>query len=182
MSLLDVFFEECRHQFAFLENHYSLCIEKEDTVNISVIQDAYAILPYVGKKISVVLRWYFIGSLIEVIFLELKEEWRFPVISVNNNNALNEYPNAARAITIYTLATTLGNAGDDTFLLKNVTDTSTRQCKIRAKIIMSRLPEVISGLAVATQKYASDILSGDTQIFTKVMEYQTKIADDSYKT
>lgn len=161
------FFAETTEAFSFLEQQYSYQRQEGFIEAPEDGRDATALIRYLSSHVGVQISWYFAGSTINVSFIELLQPGVFP----NFWAFFGNYPHAAKAVSLYTLAGMLGHLDDPDFLLQDLGNT--RKRNKHAKLIETRMPDILAGLARATQTYASDILKGDTSIFPQVMAYYT---------
>lgn len=162
-----LFFTETREAFQFLEHQYDYQQLEGFVRGASDGRDATVVNRYVGSRIGIEISWYFAGSNIGVAFVELQQP---NVFQEDRSFYPLARPNVPKAISLYSLAEMLNKHDDPDFLLKNTQNT--RQRNRRAKFIDTNLHAILVGLAHATQTYATDILKGDTTIFSKVMDYE----------
>jgi hypothetical protein len=171
-SLIELFFAETTKAFHFLESEYGYRYLGQKIIYPDEGRDTRAIVNYAGSRVGVQIGWGFADGIIGIYFIELLEPYTFPT-SISYY-PFEDRPDTAKGIRLYTLAEMLDYSDDPNFLLKNVENfrTSNR----RMKTIETRMPEVIAGLALASQTYATPILQGDTSIFPRVMNaYVTKL-------
>jgi hypothetical protein len=164
---IEAFFAETTNAFHFLETEYGYRPPERVTRDLEYVKDARASVHYVSSHVGIEVEWAFADNRIAVYFTELLQSGVLPASS-------SQYPfrdgsNTAKVISLYTLAAVLGHSDDPDFLLKKVN--SSRTANKRRKIIETRMPDVLAGLAHATQTYARPILQGDTTIFPKVMQF-----------
>lgn len=164
---IEAFFTETTNAFHFLEAEYGYQLLERVTQDLKYFQDATALVHYVSTRVGIEVVWGFADSFIGVSFIELLQPGIFPASC--SPFPFRDRPETAKSISLYTLAEMLGRIDDPNFLLKKVY--SSRTSNRRAKIIESRMPEVLAGLAHATQTYARPILQGDTSIFPKAMQF-----------
>lgn len=155
------FFATATEAFHFLEQQYGY--QRQDGF-VEEERDATARLRYLGSRVGVEISWYFANSAIGVSFIELLQPGMLPDFWA----AFGNYPGAAKAISLYTLVEMQGHLEDPDFLLQY---NGSRKRNKRAKLIEMRMPDILAGLARATQTYAADILEGDISIFPQVMAY-----------
>jgi hypothetical protein len=79
---------------------------------------------------------------------------------------------------LYALARYLGKADDPDFMLGDAWNMYESASKKRQAIIESNRHGVIVGLARATERYASHVLTGDYSQFAEVTAYQKAHRDD----
>ena len=162
----EAFFAEVREAFQFLEQQYDYQQLKESIKHPDERRDAIVQSIYVSSHVGVRIWWYFANAAIDVTFVELLQASVFSEKSLLFHSA---DPNVARAIILYDLAQVRGGHDDPDFLLKDIGNW--RKWKKRSKQIETQRQEIITSLARATRTYATDILQGDTSIFSAVMEY-----------
>jgi hypothetical protein len=163
----EVFFTEVRKAFQFLEQQYSYKRLEESIEHPGEPRDTAVKCTYLGSYVGVEIWWYFAGAIIGVVFIELRQ---VSVLPEKSSPFHLTDPNVARAISLYDLAEVRGGRDDPNFLLKDVDNW--RRLKKRSTQIETQKQEIIAGLARATQTYATDILQGDTSIFSEVMDYR----------
>lgn len=162
---IEIFFAETTKAFHFLETQYGYQQRERDIEHPDEGRDARARVIYIGSRVGVQIGWGFADAIIGVYFFELLQAGVFP--SIITYYPFKDDAHKAKGIRLYTLAEMLGHIDDPDFLLKKVDNFRTRIK--RSKIIQAQLPDILAGLARATQTYATSILQGDTTIFPRVM-------------
>jgi len=94
-----------------------------------------------------------------------------PARSGAPSSAISRTLPAAR---LYTLAEMRGHADDAAFLLGDTDRVDGRSINARVKVVQANLRGVLDGLAVATERYAADILRGDTAPLAEAMRSYTR--------
>lgn len=161
------FYTLAEEAFRFLEEQCGYRLASTSIRHPEDLRDAMAEVFYVGERIAVLVSWYFAGAAITVGFIELHEPWVLPTCW----NALGTDPSAPRAIGLFTLAEKFGHMQDPDFLLGNTNDTRGSRITARSRLIERDIASILMGLARATQRYASDILTGDVSSFPEVIRY-----------
>lgn len=175
---VETFFAETAKAFHFLETQYEYQQLERDIEHPDEGRDATARVIYIGSRVAVEIAWGFAAGVIGVCFIELLQTGVFP--SVITYYPSKDDAHKAKGIRLYTLAEMLGHLDDPDFLLKKVDNFRTRIK--RSKIIQAQLPDVLAGLARATQTYATSILQGDTTIFPRVMNADAEKTEKIYNT
>jgi hypothetical protein len=161
-----IFFKEVQEAFQFLVQDYGYQRLEVFVQNAKDWRDATATSRYVGTAVGIEVTWYFAGSSIGVAFIEVQQPYIFP--EIYSFYPMNR-PNVLKAISLYDLAEVQKKRNDADLFLKEVQ--TTRQINKQGKFIEGHLHAIVAGLARATQSCASDILEGNTSMFTNVMEY-----------
>jgi hypothetical protein len=162
--------------FAFLPEKYKKYKYKLDEQRLDGIDfwpDMEALMMYVGEKIEVDVIWSCANAAISVRFVELF----IPRVSPYNRHVLAKaHPRVANLDEIAELR---GHADDPDFLLHDnspVTDIqhinwrayNKAQSK-RFELLETNFKGVLEGLARATERFASDVLKGDTALFAEII-------------
>lgn len=158
-----LFFEKTQEAFRFLEQEYGYRHLDSLIKNPEYVRDTSAAQRYLGTRIGIEIWWYFADAGIGVTFVEMTQPDVFPL-------AASLFPTTrevAQAINLTSLVEMHGTLDSPDFLLKDLDDY--RKHKYRLKLIETRMPEIIEGLARATRTYAVPILEGDTSMFPAVM-------------
>ncbi len=164
---IETFFAETTKAFHFLEAQYGYQQLEREIKHPEEPRDISAQVKYVSARIGVGIGWGVANGFIGVSFVELLQPHVFP--SSTSSFPFRDRPNTAKAIGLYNLADMLNHIDDPDFLLKGIDDFRTHNR--RMKTIETSMPEVLAGLAHATQTYAISILQGDTSIFSQVMKF-----------
>ena len=93
---------------------------------------------------------------------------------------LGDLTDAARAISLDTLAKYLNNWNEKYFLLKESEKGGFSRTKKREEIIDFRMDKVLEGLSSAAKALAMDVIKGDTSIFGDVMKYQEGLIEQKW--
>lgn len=159
------FFADTTEVFGFLETTYGYRLHAERVEDIDWVPDTYAEVVYLNRgrqpaKVAVKVSWQFHTAAIDIVFFELQRP-----------GILNDAQDIPGSIFLHALAEVLGHQDDPTFLLGDTDRVHGRVINERAKILQTNLRGVLEGLATATERYAADILRGDTSIFPEVLRY-----------
>ena len=179
LANVSTFFAEVERAFAFLTGtfHFALAEttstlhEARPTDTLDTILDAQAVVVYLSDHIEVDIVWGFHLATIHIAFIEVQTPGERPA---RWHLWDKEYPNSARGIRLDSLAAVRGHEDDPDFLLGNLDRVDGRSINRRFKLLQTNLTGVVDGLARATERYASDILRGDTSVFPEVMAYYTE--------
>jgi hypothetical protein len=163
----EAFFAEVKDAFQFLEHQYGYKRLEERVEHPNSWRDAAAKCAYAGFRVGVKVWWYFTDAELGVSFVEFQQPGTFPELS-SLFRLTN--PRVARAINLEDLAEVRGGRGDPDFLLR--AKGKRRSLKRLQEQIETQRQEIVAGLARATRTYATDILQGDTSIFSEVMDYR----------
>jgi hypothetical protein len=159
-----------------LETEYGYQQLAQVTEDLNHFKDARASVRYVNSRVGIKIQWGFADGIIDVYFIELLQAGVFPAVS--SPYPLKDRSHVAKSIGLSTLAEMLGHSDDPDFLLKKIY--SPRTSNRRIKTIETNMPEVLAGLAHATQTYASSILQDDTSIFPQVMQFYVQLQKKYY--
>lgn len=170
LATLPVFYAQVEQTFAFLPATYHYLLHEQRVESSSFFPDARAQVIYLGDKVEVDIVWGFASAAIFVTLVELQ----LPGVSPSKRYGWGEVAGAARAIRLESLAAVRGHGDDPDFLLGDIDRVDGRSTNKRFKLLENNLSGVVDGLARATERYASDILRGDTSIFSEVMAYHTE--------
>lgn len=165
---VEKFLLEATKAFSFLENEYGFIVST-DLQSPNYFPDSEAVVSYYSSKIGIKVFWYFASAVIGVAFAEL-EDGKFP-----NNQSKD-----ISIINIYALVDVINQGKDDTFLLKDISDTTISKIKRREKIINEDMRGVLDNLSRVVKKYAINIINGDTSIFPVVKKYQEEVIRRRY--
>ena len=159
------FYTHVEQAFAFLPATYNCQLHAQHLDDREDFRDARASVMHLGDKMEVDIRWDFASAIIRVVFVEL------PIshVSPTKRVAFGEGREGAREISLELLTEVRRHPTDPDLLLGDLTGLDGRSINRRFKVIQSNLGGVIGGLARATERYASEILRGDTSIFPAVM-------------
>jgi len=174
-EILEKFIFEVNQAFGFLEKYGYKKIESK-LENADYYPDSVLVVRYLGNSVGVEIFWYFAGAYIGVGFVELLQNGEFPV----KKYFVGEFKDAAKAISLDTLARYLGKWDEELFLLKDVDDLTLRKIKKREKVINENMSGVINGLSTAVIKLAANIIEGDTSVFQDVIRYESELIKKRY--
>lgn len=160
------FLTEAQKKFSFLETQYGYqrlgeVHEDQDPRDKDVVSF------YVSSQIGVKLMWSYTSGSVLVLFVELLKPGKFPprYSVVENKN----HSDVARAISLEILAEVLGYGDDPHFVLKR-----NKNNPEHWRIPFEQMTDVLDGLAFCVQKYADNVLKGDTNLFEKVIQYYSQ--------
>ena len=174
-DIVQKFITEVTRKFDFLEKEYGYKKIEGKLENQDFYPDAKTVIRYIGKSVGIEVYWYFAGANIGVVFIEL-QNGEIPI----NRIFFGESKDATRAINLYSLAGLLKQKEDNLFLLKEVDYVTISKIKKREKVINENMSGIIEGLSNAVKKLATKIITGDTSIFTDVMNYQAGLIKKQY--
>lgn len=163
------FFAATRETFRFLETSFAFQFREERAWNLADFRDTTAGVRYASARVGIEICWTMADGSLRVALIEFRQD-AHPETFVSWFMA--NQPEIARVIDLYDLAEMLGSADDPDFLLKRSDDLSLWRKQL--KIVQVRMPEVLTGLARATQKYAAPILCGDTALIARVIQFRTQ--------
>jgi hypothetical protein len=163
----ETFFKATAEAFRFLEERYGYRRLEGFLQSANDGRITTARIRYVGSQMGVEIWWSPANARLGVVYIELQQSEVFP----HTWSLIEGLPNTARAVSLYELAEMAGRSDDPDFLVKDLD--YPRKHNKRAKMLETRMQDVLAGLARATQTYASDILQGDTTLFPEVMAYAT---------
>jgi hypothetical protein len=168
------YWAEARAAFTFLTRKYSFYGPTDEKIDgVSDGRDTIPMISYHARRMDVVIGWFITSQYIYVQF-------RLPPI----NNLVTEPEREARRtapttyMDLYALARYLGKADDPDFMLGDVWNLYESASKKRQAIIDSNRRGVVEGLARATERYASHVLTGDYSQFSDVAAYYETHRDD----
>jgi hypothetical protein len=164
------FTEHVIQAFAFLETAYGYRLQERCIDTNEDARDTQARVTYASERVAVSLAWFLADAAISVSFIQLAQPYTMPSRAV----FFGETHGAARAFTLYTLAEMLGHADDPDFVLGDADRVDGRSVNKRSKLLQTNLPGIIQGLAQASERYARDILRGETSVFPAVMRYNAQ--------
>ncbi len=159
------FYTLTQEAFHFLEEQYGYRLESTSLVGTDDFRDTVAKVVFVGEHVAVRVDWYLADAGIGVGFIELRDPGVLPAYW----NFLGTDPNAPPAVTLFTLAEMQGHAQNPDFLLGDLAGTRKPKLPARERLVETNLAGILAGLAHATQRYAADILAGDTSCFPDAM-------------
>lgn len=162
LAALPQFYAQAGEAFASLTTTHKYRLHAQRAEDLEYVQDARASVSFLGKHVEVSIEWAFAGADIDVVFIELKTEKVSPMQRSFVDDKLKD---AARAISLRALAEHLGHADDPDLLPKGYGRITNK----RFNRVQADLRGVLDGLARATERYAGDIVRGDTRIFPDVM-------------
>lgn len=164
------FYMLTQEAFHFLEEQYGYRLESTSIVGTEDFRDTTARVVYLGEHVAVRVSWYLADAGISVGFVELRD----PVVLPAYWNFLGTERNAPPAVTLFTLAEMQGHAQDPDFLLGDPAGIGKPKLPARQRLVETNLADILAALARATQRYAADILAGDTSCFPDVMRLYVK--------
>jgi hypothetical protein len=173
-SIVDNFFQETRRAFKYLEVDFGYKFISSTIENKEYYPDTVAVVPYMDKKIGIEIYWYFASAVIDIALIEMLKANEFP----HNKSFWGENEGEARAIKLHTLLDMRGKS--DLLVLKKIRSTKMSDIKKRGTLIRGNLAAVIENLAQVLREQASDILLGDTTIFSEVRKYEEKLLRKEY--
>lgn len=175
LATLSQFYAQVSEAFAFLTTTYGYRLHAQRAEDLEYAQDARASVSYLGERVEVSIEWAFAEASIDVVFTELQIE---KVSPKQRSFADDKLKDAARAISLRTLAEHLGHADDPDLPPRGYDGRVTNK---RFKRLQADLRGVLDGLARATERYADDIVRGDTAVFPEVMRaYTEKLRAEGY--
>lgn len=164
------FYAQVTQAFAFLSTTYRFRLHAQRLDAVDDFRDTQARVVYLSDKVEIDILWGWASALIRVVFTELQS----PSAPLQTSSAVDEPKGSARVIRLEDLAAIRGHADDPDFLLGDAFQHGGRITSKRFKLLQSDMAGVVAGLARATERYASDILRGDTAIFPDAMAYYDK--------
>ncbi len=159
------FYALVQEAFHFLEEQYGYRLASTTLDGTKDFRDTVAKVIYVGERVAVRVDWYRADAGIAVGFVALRDPGVLPV----RWNFLGTDPNAPPAVTLFTLAEMQGHTQDPDFLLGDPAGTGKPKLAARHRLVETNLAGILAGLARATQRYAADILAGDTSCLPDAM-------------
>jgi hypothetical protein len=174
-GMVENYFQETRNAFKYLELDFGYKLISSAIENKEYYPDTVAVVPYMGKKISVEVYWYFASAVINVALIELLKANEVPH---NKNFWGAKKPGEARAIKLQTLLDMRGES--DLLMLKKIRSTKMSDIKKRGILIRENLSAVMKNVAQVLREQAHDVLLGDTTIFSDVQEHEEKLLRKEY--
>lgn len=175
LAAIPQFHAQAGEAFAPLMAKHKYRLHAQRAEDLEHGQDARASVSYLGERVEVSIEWAFAEAYISVVFIELQ----VPRVSPKQRSFVDDkLKDAARAISLRALAEQVGHADDPDLPPKQGRRHTTNA---QFKRLQSDMRGVLDGLARATERYASDILRGDTSIFPDVRRaYTEKLRAEGY--
>lgn len=164
------FFALTQAAFGFLEEQYGFRLESATLADLQYVFDACASVSYLGEYVAVGVTWSYADGYIGVGFVELHTPWVRPAQA----NSLHTDRGMPLAVELDTLATMAGHAKDPDFVLHGRGLLGRRSVEACRRLVETNMSGVIAGLARATQRYAADILAGDTSRFPEIVRFHAQ--------
>ncbi len=171
LAAVPQFDADARETFAFLELTYGYHFHGSRLDSADDVRDANARVLYLGPAVEVEIYWYFSTAGLGVAFAQTPAPWT----SLQRRVFFGDLKDAMPAARLYTLAEMRGHADDAAFLLGDTDQVDGRSINTRVKVVQANLRGVLDGLAVATERYAADILRGDTAPLAEAMRSYTRM-------
>lgn len=161
------FFALTRAAFRFLEERFGYRLENEAVEGLDDWRDVRANVRYLGERVAVTVEWSYADGYIVVTFAELRSPWVRPA----HTDPLGTNAGMPLRVDLDTLAMMAGQADDPDFLLHGHSAMGRRSFSECHQVIDRNLPGVIEGLARATQRYAANIVAGDTSRLPEIVRF-----------
>jgi hypothetical protein len=164
------FFALVQASFHFLEERYGYRLERTTVPELPYSAGDHDTVSYLGERVAVDVDWTWAMGYIGMGFVELRTPWGRPA----HVNSLRTDLDMPLGISLDTLAAMAGAAKDPDFLLHGRGRLGRRSIGAGRRLVDTNMAGVTEGLARATQRYAADILAGDTSRFPEAVRFHAQ--------
>ncbi len=169
---LQKFFSDVSVEFRFLEIDFGFTRRSLERRDFEHARDASAIVPYVGRLVGIQVIWGLGEAVISVCLYEL-EDGEFP-----EKYSFYKANTVARAIHLDSLVRFLSDGEVGSPLPEITPDLSVaemiRRGERRARMINADMRGVLSEFANRLKEFGSDVLRGDTSVFSDVQAHHER--------
>jgi hypothetical protein len=160
------FFAHVARAFAFLTSTYAYRLANQDITAINDVRDTRLIVTYLHDHVDmeVDVIWDVQSVSVNVLFAT-------PAQLAQGDHVGDVAKPRQSRINLEDLAAVRGHADDPDFMQGDVFQVHGRIINKRFQFIQAHLTDIIDGLARATERYADDVLRGDTSIFPEVQAH-----------
>lgn len=158
------FFAQVEQAFAFLTTSYGYRVAAQEVTAIEDLRDTQVVACVLRDHQEVDVIWDVVSVTVSVLFATL------PPLAAGVRIEDVSRPKLS-LMRLEDLAAVRGHVDNPDFLQGDLDHVNGRIINKRFKFIQAHLTDIIDGLARATERYASDVLRGDTSMFPQVRAY-----------